>query len=222
MNINKNKINLSTKNTSNLVNYVATQLHNIFPDESISNDKEVISEIIFPSLERLEPIIFNVKGFQDETFNHFNSLQYCTFLYLLANQYWLTFKNNTMADRLFNLNRTLNGIDIFYTVKMPEIFFISHGQGTVLGNTSYGNRLVIFHNVTVGRIDDLKPTIGNNVVMYPGSVVTGNSKIGNNTVISANTVIHNKVVPDNVLVKTIGNKLEFFPLKEDYLSLYLK
>ena len=204
-----------------LTKYVATQLNNMFPVGGFEQDVEVMMEVMPRALERMRPILEVVRTFESDIFNHFNSLQYATFLYLLGNEHWKIESSGLIADRLFCLNRTLNSIDLFYTVEMPEIFFISHGLGSVLGNVTYGNRLVFFHNVTVGRVGDHRPTIGENVILYPGASITGRSEIGCNSVVSAGTTLHNISVPDNVVVTSRGSKIVFKPLNRDYLNLYL-
>jgi serine O-acetyltransferase len=215
-------IKLRAGNVIDLANYVAAQLHNMYPSEGIKYDLAAIMEIVPRALVRMRPILDAVHAFEPDIFNHFNSLQYATFLYLLGNEYWKIEPTGLIADRLFCLNRALNGMDLFYTVEMPEVFFISHGLGTVLGNATYGNRLVFFHNVTVGRIGDNRPKIGENVILYPGTVITGSSVIGCNSVISAGIVLHNTSVPDNVVVMNKGAEPVFKSLHRDYLSLYLR
>lgn len=216
------KLKLCAGSVSDLTRYVATQLHNMFPVDSLERDMEVIIDSVPRALERMRPILGVVRAFEPDIFNHFNSLQYATFLYLLANEHWKVAASDFMADRLFCLNRALNAMDLFYSVEMPEIFFVSHGIGAVLGNATYGNRLVIFQNVTVGRVGEQRPSIGKNVVLYPGAVVTGRSEIGNNSIVTAGTVVHGISVPDNVVVKLNGSQLVFHPLKRDYLSLYFR
>jgi serine O-acetyltransferase len=215
-------IKLRAGGVIDLANYVAKQLHNMFPSDGIKYDLAAMMEVLPRTLLRMRPILNSVRTFDPDIFNHFNSLQYATFLYLLGNEFSKIETSSLIADRLFCLNRSLNAIDLFYSVEMPEIFFISHGIGSVLGNVTYGNRLVFFHNVTVGRVGEHRPTIGENVVLYPGATITGGSKIGNNCVVSAGAVVHNICVPDNVVVIPQGSKLVFKPLKRDYLSLYLR
>lgn len=215
------KLKLPAGNMINLAHYVAAQLHHMFPDGSMEQDVDIITDCLPQALERMRPILGAVCAFEPDIFNHFNSLQYATFLYLLGNEHWRIDPSGIFADRLFCLNRMLNALDLFYSVEMPEVFFVSHGVGTVLGNAAYGNRLVFFQNVTVGRVGSDRPTIGENVILYPGATVTGRSEIGSNSVISAGVVIHNTSVPKNVLVMSNGSELVFKSLKRDYLSLYL-
>jgi serine O-acetyltransferase len=205
-----------------LSRYVAAQLHNMFPDGGMDADAEKLNDLMPRALKRMHPILAAVRNFDPSCFNHFNSLQYSTFLYLLSNEHWRTGSQDPLAERLFCLNRALNGIDLFYTVQMPEVFFLSHGVGTVLGNASYGNGLVIFQNVTVGRVGDNRPTLGNNIVLFPGAVVTGKSIIGDNSVVAAATVVHGVHVPNNSVAIMQAGELIFRPRNHDFSSLYLR
>lgn len=202
--------------------HVATQLNNMFPAEGLEADVEKVAAVLPRTLDRLRPILAAVRSFDPELFNHFNALQYATFLYLLGNEQWHANAADTLADRLFCLNRALNSIDLFYAVGMPEVFFLSHGLSTVLGNASYGSHLVVFQNVTVGRVGDDRPLVGNNVVLYPGATVTGKAVIGHNSVVAAGTVVHGIHVPDNTVAMTRGAGLVFRPRERDFSGLYFR
>lgn len=54
------------------------------------------------------------------------------------------------ADRVYALNKALHGFDIFYEVELPNVFFMEHPVGTVLGRAQYSDRLFLGQNVTVG------------------------------------------------------------------------
>jgi serine O-acetyltransferase len=41
--------------------------------------------------------------------------------------------NTTLADRIYYLNKALNGLDLFYEVEMPDVFYLDHPVGTVIG-----------------------------------------------------------------------------------------
>ncbi|HSV84361.1 MAG TPA: hypothetical protein VLK85_34610 [Ramlibacter sp.] len=201
--------------------YVARQLESFFPRGGIDADAQRIAAALPRVLQRLEPILRAVKGFRTGTFQLFHSLQYATFLYLLANEQWNTGGDRGLPERLFLLNRALNAIDLYPAVELPEVFFISHGLGTVLGNVPYGNRLVFFQNVTVGRVGDARPVIGNNVVLYPGAVVSGRTVIGDHCVVAAGTVLHDVSVPDHSMARMEDGKLAIRPIARDYIGLYL-
>lgn len=218
-------LTLAIGSASKLAAHVARQLDQLMPHSSQAADMAQLMPHINPALLRLRPVLAAVRAFDASHFNHFNALQYASFLYLLANQVWRQTHADgsqvVLADRLFCLNRALNAIDLFYAVQMPEVFFLSHGLGTVLGQADYGERLVVFQNVTVGRVGDARPRIGSNVVLYPGAVVTGASVIGDGCVVSAGTVVHGVQVPANMLVLSQAGALCFVPRRKDYSGLYL-
>lgn len=101
--------------------------------------------------------------------------------------------------------RFLTGIEIHPGAKIGRGFFVDHGMGVVIGETSeIGKNCVMFHNVTLGgtgkHTGKRHPTIGNNVLIGAGSILLGPIRIGNNVKIGANTFIINNNVPDNCTV----------------------
>jgi serine O-acetyltransferase len=205
-----------------LARYVGTQLNNLFPANGLESDVDQLMAIMSAALERLRPILLAVRNYEAGVFNHLHTLQYATFLYLLGSEQWRVDSADALADRLFCLNRALNSLDLYHAVSMPEIFFISHGLGAVLGDAKYGTRIVVFQNVTVGRIGSDKPVIGENVVLYPGSAVTGSAIINDNCVLSAGVHVHNVFVPANTLVIGRGRELIFETRKRNYSALYFR
>jgi len=214
--------NYDNSQSSKLAKYVAIQLNNMFREQSIKDDMSRIHPYVDRALQRMQPILEAVKIFQPEGFNKFNSLQYATFLYLLSNEVWADRFDINMADRLFLLNRTLNSLDLFYKVEMPEVFFLSHALGTVLGNVEFGTNLVVFQNVTVGRVGVAVPKLGANVILYPGSCVIGNSIVGNNSVIGAGVIISNMTVPDNTVAINQGGNIRLKERAKEYINLYIR
>lgn len=206
-----------------LTRYVATQLNNLFPDKGLEADIALLAPTLPRAMQRMAPLLDAIRNFRPGFFDHFNSLQYASFLYLVANEHWRSGGDVTLSERLFCLNRALNSIDLFYSVKMPEIFFLSHGLGATLGNASYGDRLVVFQNVTVGRVGDDRPVIGDNVVLYPGAIVTGRAKVGHRCVIGAGTVLHGVDVPDDTIVTMREGKVQLRPRgSRDFIGHYLR
>ena len=105
-----------------------------------------------------------------------------------------------IKNRLYCLNKAINGCSIYYKIKMPRVFFLNYASGIVLGNCVYGENLVVYQGVTVGGFGNKIPVIGNNVILMPNVVVSGASVIGDNVVISAGVNVINKIVPDNTIV----------------------
>ena len=114
----------------------------------------------------------------------------------------------------------LTGIDINPGATIGEYFFLDHGTGIVIGETTIiGKNVKIYQGVTLGAISLSKgkklkntkrhPTIGDNVTIYANaSILGGDTVIGNNCVIGSNVFI-TKSIPDNSLVtfNDIGIKI---------------
>jgi serine O-acetyltransferase len=205
-----------------LLAYVNRQLNQLFPDQGPELDAIALEEAMPDALERMRLLLQGVRSFQTDYFDHFHSLQYASFLYLLGNVLWRDGRYRSLAERLYLLNRSLNALDFYCGISLPPLFFISHGLGAVLGNAQFGNRLVIFQNVTVGRIGEQRPVLGDNVILYPGATVTGDSVIGNHCVIGAGVVLHRKSVPDHTVVALQDGVPVYRPLTRDYAALYWK
>jgi len=119
-------------------------------------------------------------------FNPLNSDHYAIFLYYLANSIFMNYPEaGTLADRVFYLNKALNGLDLYYEVMMPEIFFAVHPVGSVIGIAEYADFFLFSQNCTVGANKDICPKIGQNVQMMPGSAIVGNCTVEDNVIISA-------------------------------------
>ncbi len=106
---------------------------------------------------------------------------------------------------LSQISRFLTGTEIHPGAKIGRGFFIDHGMGVVVGETTeIGHNCVLFHNVTLGGTGKHKgkrhPTIGNNVMIGTGAILLGPINVGNNVKIGANTFILMQDVPDNVTV----------------------
>ena len=112
---------------------------------------------------------------------------------------------------LSEIAHSQTGIDIHPGATIGQSFFIDHGTGIVIGETSIiGDNVRIYQGVTVGALSlenghALKgikrhPTIGNNVIIYANaSILGGETIIGDNTIIGGNVFI-TKSVPDNHMV----------------------
>ena len=121
------------------------------------------------------------------------------------------------------MNKAFNGIDLFYEIAMPEVFYIGHSVGIVLAKATYGNYLVLYQNSTVGRHKDQIPVIGDRVVLYPNTAVIGRSNIGSDSVLSQGVSAVNKTVPEGVIAfRGAGSDLAFQPRPDDLLKEYFR
>ncbi|PMQ01581.1 MAG: serine O-acetyltransferase [Dictyoglomus sp. NZ13-RE01] len=110
-----------------------------------------------------------------------------------------------------HVNRFLTGIEIHPGAKIGKGFFIDHGMGVVIGETTeIGDNVLIYQGVTLGGTGKEKgkrhPTIGNNVVIGAGAKVLGPITIGDNVRIGAGSVVL-KSVPPNCTVVGVPGKI---------------
>lgn len=102
------------------------------------------------------------------------------------------------------------GIDIHPGATIGESFFIDHGTGVVIGETTHiGKNVKIYQGVTLGALSVKKklqsvkrhPTIESNVVIYASSTILGGETvIGENSVIGGNTWIVESVPKNSVVM----------------------
>lgn len=109
------------------------------------------------------------------------------------------------ARLLSHLSRLLTGIEIHPGAAIGERFFIDHGQGVVIGETSViGNDVVMYQGVTLGGVSLSKgkrhPTIGNNVVIGAGAKVLGPVMIGERAMIGSGSVVVKDIPAGGVAV----------------------
>ena len=101
------------------------------------------------------------------------------------------------------VSRFLTGIEIHPGAKIGKGFFIDHGNGVVIGETSeIGDNVTIFHQVTLGGKGGGKgkrhPTLGNNIMVGAGAKLLGNIVIGDNVKIGAGSVVVKDIPSDCV------------------------
>ncbi|HXE63762.1 MAG TPA: serine O-acetyltransferase [Bryobacteraceae bacterium] len=112
---------------------------------------------------------------------------------------------------LSQISRFFTGIEIHPGATIGRRFFIDHGMGVVIGETTeIGDDVLIYQNVTLGGTGNERgkrhPTIGNNVVIGTGAKVLGGITIGANARIGAGSVVV-KPVPDNSTVVGIPGRV---------------
>ncbi|MBQ8683909.1 MAG: serine O-acetyltransferase [Clostridia bacterium] len=103
------------------------------------------------------------------------------------------------------------GIEIHPAATIGKRFFIDHGTGVVIGETTeIGDDCTIYQGVTLGGTgkDQGKrhPTLGNHVMVGSGAKVLGPIHIGNNVRIAAGAVVLNDI-PDNCTAVGIPAKV---------------
>ena len=135
-------------------------------------------------------------------------------VYRVAHELYLMNANLT-ARIITEYAHRLTGIDIHPGATIGEYFFIDHGTGVVIGETStIGRRVKIYQNVTIGAksfavapdgslVKGIKrhPDIGNEVIIYAGATILGgDTVIGDKCVIGGNVWLTHSVEAGRVVL----------------------
>jgi len=148
-----------------------------------------------PAANSMEEIIFSYPGI------------YAIYVYRIA--HILYGENVPFIPRIMTEHaHSKTGIDINPGAKIGEYFFVDHGTGIVIGETTIiGNHVKIYQGVTLGALSTRKgqelsgvkrhPTIEDNVVIYANTTILGGETvIGENSIIAGNTFVTSSVQKD--------------------------
>ena len=148
------------------------------------------------------------------------------FFHRIAN-FFSKAKFDLIARFISQLSRFFTGIEIHPKAEIGKNFFIDHGMGVVIGETSeIGDNVTIYHATTLGGISpsikseeqrDVKrhPTLKNNVVVGSGAQVLGPIIVGENAKIGANAVVTKDVPANAVMVGIPAKNINEDGLKTD-------
>jgi serine O-acetyltransferase len=137
----------------------------------------------------------------------------------LAHRLWTTpgLVGSRFAARLISqVARLGTGVEIHPGARIGRRFFIDHGMGVVIGETSViGDDVLMYHGVTLGgkgggRGGDggapnaRHPHIGDRVMLGAGSVVLGSISVGSDSIVGAGSVVTHDVPPGSVVTGQPG------------------
>jgi len=122
-------------------------------------------------------------------------------------------KLKLLARTLSHINRFLTGIEVHPGAKIGRRFFIDHGAGVVIGETSdIGDNVLLYQGVVLGgtTLEKKKrhPTLGNNVEMGSGAIALGPITIGDGARIGSGSVVIKSVPPGATVVGIPGKTVE--------------
>ena len=164
--------------------------------DTIKEEIQVVFERDPAARSTLETI-FTCPGFQAILFHRFN--------------HWLWQKKLFLPARMTaHIARFLTGIEIHPAAIIGQRFFIDHGMGIVIGETSeIGDNCSIYHGVTLGGTTWSKgkrhPTLEDDVVIGAGAKVLGPITIGKGSRVGCNAVVVNDTPPDSTVVGVPGH-----------------
>lgn len=133
-------------------------------------------------------------------------------LYRLAHFLWVR-EFISLARFISHVSRFLTGIEIHPGAKIGKRFFIDHGMGVVIGETSeIGDDVLIYQGVVLGGTTRERkkrhPTIGNYVVIGAGATILGPVKIGDGARIGSGSVVVKSVPVGATVVGIPGRVME--------------
>ena len=125
-------------------------------------------------------------------------------LYRIAHRWWISPGLKLPARLLSQFARFLTGVEIHPGARIGRRFFIDHGMGVVIGETTIvGEEVMLYHGVTLGGKSRGRgkrhPTLRDGVVVGAGAQVLGDIVIGARSVIGANAVVVHSAPADSVL-----------------------
>ena len=190
----------------------AVNIKDIFMKNIDDNEKNAKSFVI--ELEKAEAYLKEDLNFFFDSDPAANTLEeikltYPGFLaicyYRIAHPlYLLGYK--TESRFISELAHKITGIDIHPGATVGVPFFIDHGTGIVIGETAIiGSRVKMYQGVTLGALslsrghclkgEKRHPTVGNNVTIYSGASVLGDTKIGDDVTLGSNVFITEDIPP---------------------------
>ena len=139
---------------------------------------------------------------------------FAIFIYRIAHELYA--RKVAMIPRMMSeYAHSQTGIDINPGATIGEYFFIDHGTGVVVGETSIiGDNVKLYQGATLGALSPAgmptnpgvrrHPKVGNNVVLYANSTLLGGAtEIGDNVIVGGNAFLASSVEPDTIVsVKT--------------------
>lgn len=120
--------------------------------------------------------------------------------------------NVPLLPRLLSqISRFFTGIEIHPGARIGRRFFIDHGMGVVIGETTeIGDDVLLYQGVTLGGTGKEKgkrhPTIGDGVVVGTGAKILGNIRIGDHVKVGAGSVVV-RPVPDDATVVGVPGRI---------------
>jgi serine O-acetyltransferase len=157
-----------------------------------------------PAAKSFEEVILSYPGFEAIT------------VYRLAHYFWKA-QVSLIPRMMSEYIHCRTGIDIHPGAEIGTSFFIDHGTGVVIGETTViGNNVKLYQGVTLGALSVKKeegnrkrhPTIEDNVTIYSNATILGGETIiGHDSVIGGNVWITEPVPPDSTVYIRAGEQV---------------
>lgn len=145
--------------------------------------------------------------------------------YRLSHFLWKK-KFRILSRFLSQIARFFTGVEIHPGAEIGSGFFIDHGMGVVIGETTeIGDNVTLYHDVTLGGVSAFDengkvmtkrhPTIKDNVIIGSGSQILGPITIGENAKIGSNAIVIRDVEKNTTVVGLAAHKIKDIVSKKD-------
>uniref|UniRef100_E6Q716 Serine O-acetyltransferase n=1 Tax=mine drainage metagenome TaxID=410659 RepID=E6Q716_9ZZZZ len=195
---------------------LVAQLSLVSPFGRYRDVKGTVGEALDRTQNCLETVVLPGYRADQFCFNPRHSDQYATYLYFVSNTAWRSGEDIDLAVDCYRLNKALHGLNCMYDTALPDVFVLIHTVGMVLGKADYGSHFVAYQNVTVGTDRGVRPRIGHGAVLFGGSMVLGNTSIGDRAVVSANSTVINQDVPADSIAAGASPNLTIKSRRRDF------
>ena len=214
------KIFFETKNLSTTIDDLEKHLHFLCKYIGIKNPREKVSDILKnlvkikrllkgdievtfksdPASKSLEEIILSYPGIK------------AILIYRTAHLLYLA-KIPLIPRIMTEIAHSKTGIDIHPGAIIGKNFFIDHGTGIVIGETSIiKNNVKIYQGVTLGALapakgeknknKDRHPIIEDDVIIYAEATILGRITIGKGSIIGGNVWLRNSIKPNSLVINS--------------------
>lgn len=199
----------------NILSKSIKEINNIFFDKIHKIHKEILKDA--QTLCDNDPASYSI----DEVILSYPGLKAIA-IYRLAHELYIL--NVPFIPRIMTeYAHQLTGIDIHPGAVIGNSFFIDHGTGIVIGETTIiGNNVKIYQGVTLGALNVSKdmaktkrhPTIEDNVIIYSNTTILGgNTIIGKNSIIGGNVWLTKSINSNSIVYHT--NQIKIKSLKKE-------
>lgn len=200
-----------------LLDYLVRQLEHFFPDRR-GDVRATVNRALDDAIDRTGVCVDAAAMWKPGRFDPLHSEQNTLFLYFLANSIHRADGDRHVATKVFYLNKALNGFSCFWDTELPDIWFVGHSPGIVLARATYGRYFCVYQSCTVGKNHGKGPVLGEGVLMYPGSSIIGDCRIGDRTVVAQGQRVVDHDTPGDCYVFTQGPELAIKPMKRPLLD----
>lgn len=213
---------ITSLSVTELAEYTSRQLNHFFPDKNLV-DLAGYKTCVQLALDRMDYCYQRVSlkhyfNGTDTLFNHLYSDQYVMYTWYLANSIWKETQDKNLCNKLYYLNKSLHGFDCMFDTRLPDIFLIFHGVGTMLGKATYSDYFVVLHGCTVGSHKGNYPVMEKGVALAANSSLIGNCKVGRNCNIGTGTLVFERDLDDHetAFINPLSGLLEVKMSKNSY------